>query len=197
MEAHEKSSWNNKISKEEVNGFPLVRYEGVIELVDTDEKLREVLAELVKEVALGFDTETRPAFKKGESYLPSILQLAGSEKVYVFQLAKLTEFDGLVSLLSNTGIVKAGVGIEDDLLKLKKVIDFEPQGFVEIGGIASKCGLQNTGLRNLAAILFGCRISKNMQVSNWSKADLTDSQINYAATDAWMSRRIYLALQAE
>ena len=72
---------------------------------------------------------------------------------------------------------------------------FMPKGCIEIGHMANNLGIINTGIRSLAGILLQFRISKNMRVSNWEKGELSKNQINYAATDAWVSRKIYLALK--
>ena len=69
--------------------------------------------------------------------------------------------------------------------------DFTPDGFIEVTELTTKLGYVNKGLRPLAALLLGGRISKGAQVSNWARADLDQKQIAYAATDAWISREIY------
>jgi ribonuclease D len=75
---------------------------------------------------------------------------------------------------------------------LKKLTAFEPAGFVELATHAKQAHIKNLGLRGLAALLLGFRVSKREQTSNWAKNELTESQLRYAATDAWLGREIYL-----
>ncbi|MDR2503821.1 MAG: 3'-5' exonuclease domain-containing protein 2 [Deltaproteobacteria bacterium] len=180
------------MSKEEIMLCPLFRYEGKTVLVRTEEDLRAALRELAGERVLGFDTESRPSFKKGTVHAPTLLQLASAEAVYLFQLRRVP-FDGhLALLLSDPKIVKAGVAVGRDIISLREMHDFEPAGMVDLGEIAGRHNLAQRGLRGLAACLLGVRISKSQRCSNWSLPDLSPRQIAYAATDAWISRRIYI-----
>ncbi|MGF1449153.1 MAG: 3'-5' exonuclease [Opitutales bacterium] len=184
------------ITKQEINVLPLMRYEGAYELVDTDEKLESALEALKSETLLGFDTESRPSFRKGENHPVSLVQLAGATKVYLFQIRRAAQSERLREVLSDEGMVKAGVAIRDDIRKLQELFQFEEAGFVEIAELTRPLSISNTGLRSLAAIFLGFRISKNAQVSNWARKDLTRNQQVYAATDAWVSRQLYLKLEA-
>jgi len=183
------------ITKAEINEKPLLEYTGPYSLINTDEDLQRVVPELKKEILLGFDTETRPAFRKGESYLPSLLQLGGEDHVWMFQLQKLSDLTPLFGVLADAGIRKAGVAIQRDVQELRDLHEFTPDGFDDIGVLAENLGFRNTGLRPLSALLLGGRISKGAQVSNWAADTLTSKQQRYAATDAWVSREIYLALK--
>ena len=182
------------ISRDEINKLPLFRYEGPIHLIQTDAQAVVAVNELRKERVLGFDIETRPTFTKGESYPPALLQLAGSSAVYVFQLLQLQDLKWFSDLFSEPGIIKAGVSLGHDIKKLKERQDFHEAGFVELSTLSDAAGIRNNGLRGLAAILLKCRISKGAQRSNWSRPDLSRDQILYAATDAFISREIYLRL---
>lgn len=153
------------------------------------------VAELRREKILGFDTETRPSFRRGKSYPPALLQLGGAEKVYLFQLLKLEDPTPALDILADPNIIKVGVAIRDDVRKLRERQDFRPGGFIELADITHKRDIVNTGLRSLAAIFLGVRISKGAQVSNWSRDHLSDAQTVYAATDAWISREIYMRLR--
>lgn len=184
-----------KITKEEVNALPLKAYEGPVTVVDNDQKLAAALKELKRETILGFDTESRPAFKKGQNYPASLIQLAGADTIWLFQIQSLSKLEPLWRLLANRKVVKAGVAIADDIKKLQDLHDFKPGGFVEIANLTQQAGILNTGLRSLAGMLLGFRISKRAQVSNWAKPVLSESQIQYAATDAWVSRELYLHMQ--
>ena len=182
----------NKLSKTEINSLPLRYYNGPIHIIQTAGQAKEACTILIKEKALGFDTETRPAFNKGQSYLPSILQMAGTNVVYLFQLSKCGLNDSIINLLSNEDIIKSGVAINQDLIELQQIINFDPAGFIDLGDIARSKGLPHHGLRGLAAYLLNFRISKSSRTSNWSANQLTKKQIKYAATDAWLGRELYL-----
>jgi len=182
------------ISRDEINTLPLFKYDGPIHLIQTDEQARDAVRELRRERVLGFDIESRPSFRKGESHPPALLQLAGSGAVYVFQLLKLQDVSWFRDLFSDPAVIKAGVGLDHDIRKLKARQEFETAGFVELSALSDAAGIRNNGLRGLAAILLGFRVSKGAQRSNWSRPDLSREQIVYAATDAFVSRELYLQL---
>lgn len=183
------------IPKASINQYPLRRYEGPIDIVANDREARRALAEIAKETVLGFDTESRPVFRRGQSYPPSLLQLAGAERVWLFQLQRIDHLEPVFEVLSDPDKVKAGVALRDDIKKLNEILRFKAGGFLEISDYTQKAGIVNTGLRSLSAIFLHYRISKGAQVSNWAKVDLTTAQITYAATDAWVSRQLYLRLR--
>ena len=187
-------STHRHIKKHEINLLPLKAYTGAIHLIDSDAKLGPAVCALAKEKVLGFDTETKPAFKVGESYPPAIIQLAASDAVYIFQLRHIRSYEPLAVILSDHNVVKAGIAIRDDIIKLKSVFSHGSAGFVELAKMASDAGIKNAGIRGLAALLFGFRISKRSKISSWNASTLTRSQIVYAATDAWVCREIYFAL---
>jgi ribonuclease D len=180
------------ISKDEINRLPMKQYEGPVHLIRTLEEAEQAVAKLKKETLLGFDTETRPTFRVGEYYQPSLLQLATGNEVFLFQIKLTGLTKGLREILASPDIIKTGVSIRDDLSELRKLAGFEPAGFVELATCARQAHIKNLGLRGLAALLLGFRVSKREQTSNWAKNELTESQVRYAATDAWLGREIYL-----
>ncbi len=183
------------ISKAEINELPMKSYNGPIHLINTAEEADVAAGKLLKETLLGFDTETRPAFRKGESYDPSLLQLATESDVYLFQIQQCGLTPNILKVLSAPDIIKAGVAIDRDIDELQAMTDFDADGFVELANPAKEAQIKNLGLRGLTAILFDFRISKKEQVSNWARKELTQSQQTYAATDAWLGRKIFLAFQ--
>jgi ribonuclease D len=183
------------ISKDEINALPRMSYDGHIHVVDSDDKMHEAARALGEEKVLGFDTETRPAFKVGEAYPPALVQLAGSGSVYIFQLRHITSYGPLARILADKHLLKAGVAVRDDIIKLGTLFAFKPAGFVELADMSARLGIKNAGLRGLAALLFGSRISKRAKISRWDAPKLTHEQIVYAATDAWICREIYFALK--
>lgn len=183
------------ISKEELASVPVGRYEGLIRLVESPDDLEVAIEEIVRERVVGFDTETRPAFRVGESYLPSLVQLATAQAVYLFQIQQLDCSTLVRAVMSSEHIVKAGVSVADDLRKLKRVIPFDDQRVVDLGRVAKRHGLAQTGVRNLAAIFLGTRVPKGAQTTNWAAPTLTRQQTVYAATDAWVCRELYLRFE--
>jgi ribonuclease D len=191
---HTHSSHRHAISKNEINDLPRKTYTGSIHVVDSDAKMHSVVQSLASEKVLGFDTETRPAFKKGESYLPSLIQLAAVDRVYILQLSHIKSYDPIAGILNDKKVLKAGVKVDDDIKKLSALFPLGSSGFVELAGMAHKAGIKNAGVRGLAALLFGFRISKQTKCSRWDAPALTREQIIYAATDAWVCRELYFAL---
>lgn len=184
-----------RMTKEEINTCPVRRWEGPVHVVRTPAELNHAVRALTGETILGFDTETRPAYHKGESYLPSLLQLAGEKEVFLFQLKPLGLPGALREILADPKVVKAGVALAYDLQELHHLAPFRPAGFVDLGNLAKKAEIKNHGLRGLAAVLLGFRIAKGAQTSNWARDVLAPTQIQYAATDAWVGRELYLKLQ--
>lgn len=184
-----------RLGKDEINACPLVRWTGPVQVIRTRKALTEAARRLASETLLGFDTETRPSFRKGESHRPALLQLAGENEVFIFQLRHLGLPAPLCDLLAAPDIVKAGVAPARDLRELQTLARFEPAGFTDLGRMAKRAGFQNHGLRGLAAALLGCRIAKGARTSNWAQDPLTPIQIQYAATDAWVGRELYRRLQ--
>ena len=183
-----------RLSCEEINAMPLCHYEGPVQVIRSLDDWKLALPDLRSADLLGFDTETRPSFRKGRRNSPALIQLATASAVYLVQLAFLPFGPHIVEILANPDQVKAGVGIRDDMRDLANVYDFEPAGLVDLGGVARAHKLPSQGLRTLAANFFGWRISKGSQCSNWSLMELTPRQIAYAATDAWIGRLIFLRM---
>jgi len=179
------------ISKEAINDLPLICWEGPIEVIETQAAMERAAESLMAKDFLGFDTETRPSFKKGQYFPPALIQLADETSVYLFRISKTKTFEPLIPILESSTIIKAGVAIKDDIRALRKEDEFNPQGFVEITELTTKLGYENRGLRALAGLLMNGRISKAAQVSNWAKETLEPKQVSYAATDAWVSRELY------
>jgi ribonuclease D len=184
--------FNRAISRDEVVGLPIRRWEGEACVVATPAELERAAAGLAQETLVGIDTETRPAFRKGESYRPSLVQVAAEKTVYLFQVQQLDCSAVLAELLSSEKTAKAGVSIAYDLRQLKQVFPFEEKAVVDVGKAAKRQGLEQSGVRNLAALFLGFRIPKGTKTTNWAARRLSPQQIAYAATDAWACRELYL-----
>jgi ribonuclease D len=185
------------ISHEELMALPILKYTGPVQVVATQAELRSALQEIRRERVVGFDTETRPTFRKGQSHAPSLVQIATNRKVSLFQLARLDCSEVLAEILSHPRILKAGIALARDLSDLQKLFPFETANVVDLGEVAKKGGIQQTGLRNLAGLFLGGRVTKGARTSNWSVPELTPSQRIYAATDAWICRELYLRFEAD
>jgi ribonuclease D len=119
------------------------------------------------------------------------------DEAFLFRLNHLGLPDDLVSLLADPDILKVGVAILDDVRALRKLKKFDAEGFVELANIGSELGIVTCGLRNLAAIFFGVRISKKAQLTNWERPEFNSDQALYAATDAWICLEMYRFLESE
>ncbi|MGM0377314.1 MAG: 3'-5' exonuclease, partial [Bacteroidota bacterium] len=148
------------ISKEDIKDLPLKQFEGQVTVVEDPEKVTEVVEKLKQNKVIGFDTETKPSFKKGVSHKVALLQLSTEEEAFLFRL-NVTGINGdLTDLLADSDILKVGVGIRDDLRGLRELNSFTPGGFVELQDVAPDYGIDVLSLKNLAGLLLGIRISK-------------------------------------
>ena len=185
------------ISHEEINTLPLKSFHGKISLITEIKDLPKAFKEMQDHEVIGFDTETKPAFVKGQVHKVSLLQLAIPHKVFLIRLNFTGLHDEIAHFLENEKNIKAGVGIRDDIKILHKLGRFHAAGFVELSTMAREAGLEVESVKKLAALLLGFRISKGAQTSNWEAAHLNEKQIMYAATDAWVCLEIYKKLNGK
>jgi len=181
-----------RISREEMNQLPIRRYEGSVYVVARHPDLQHAMRDILQESVVGFDTEARPAFSPGESYPPSLVQFATASAVYLLQVQQQDLHGAMAEVLSSEKIIKVGVSVTDDIRNLKNLLEFDERSVVDLGKVAKRHGLQQTGVRNLAGIFLGARIPKGAKTTNWAVRRLTPQQIAYAATDAWACRELYL-----
>ncbi len=184
----------NSISKEKLNDLPLEYYKGEIVLVEDESGLLKAINEIKGEAVLGFDTETRPSFKKGVTNTISLIQLTTEKSTYLIRLNKTGVNSKLTKLLADKSVLKVGVGIRDDIRGLQKLVDFEPDGFLELQTMATDKGLKDFSLKKLAGILLKFRVSKRQRLSNWEADTLSQAQMVYAATDSWVALEIFKKL---
>lgn len=185
----------SKITKEVVNDLPLIQYEGKITVIDNEDDYHVALDVLKGEPVVGFDTEKKPVFVRGQYNHVALLQMAIPDEVFIFRLNLIGMRNGLKGVFENPDIRKVGISIRDDLQDLKKMNSFEPQNIYELNDAAARLGIENQGVRNLSGIFLNGRVSKNQQTSNWESPILTDKQLTYAATDAWVCLEIYQLLE--
>ncbi|MCU0456605.1 MAG: 3'-5' exonuclease domain-containing protein 2 [Bacteroidales bacterium] len=190
------SKFPETITAEEIQDYDLSWFRGRIVLVDNLTVFNKIMPELRRERILGFDTETKPSFRKGHRNKVSLLQLSGRDFACLFRLNRIGLPEELARLLADPGVIKAGVAIHDDIKVLAKIRKFNPEGFVDLQKYVRDFGIQASGLKKLTAIVLGFRISKGQQVTDWEAAELTEAQQIYAATDAWVCREIYTRLDS-
>ena len=184
---------SSEISRDELNLLPLASFEGKVHLITDSKELKPALSKLRKQEFVGFDTESRPAFFKGQKFPIALTQLASEDEVWLIR-NKYTGWPlSLIDFLSDPSVKKIGVGIRDDLHSMRSAItrQWEPNGFVELNNLVKELGIISQGLRKLSGLVLGFRISKSAQTSNWENTTLNEKQIRYAATDAWCCHQIY------
>jgi ribonuclease D len=182
------------ISGEELREYTVSWFRGEIVLVDDINSFRNVFPKLLESKILGFDTETKPSFRKGRKNKVSLIQLATDDLACLIRINKIGIPQELADLLANPDVIKAGVAIHDDIRFLKTVRKFSPSGFVDLQRLVKEYGIQSSALNKLAAIILGFRISKRQQITDWEALQLTEAQQIYAATDAWVCHQIYARL---
>jgi ribonuclease D len=182
------------ITNDEINELELQQYEGKIIVVSEENKIKKALDEIRKQRVVGFDTETKPSFKKGVRHDVSLMQVAVEKKVFLFRINYTGITHEMAEFLADENIKKIGVALRDDIKDLRMMKDFIPGGFVEFSHLVKDVGIESNGLRKLTAIILGFRISKSAQTSNWENETLTEKQLTYAATDAWVCLQMYKTL---
>lgn len=186
--------FKKSITDDELLELPHSFFEGKIHLIEKVEELTDAVNYLKKQPILGFDTETRPTFKKGQSHQVALLQLSTEDEAFLIRTNMIGLSPGLVKILASPAILKIGVAIRDDIKILQKIAPFKPGGFVELQDLVKDFGIENFSLKKLAAIVHGVRISKSQRLTNWEATVLTEQQQIYAATDAWIACMIYNGL---
>lgn len=186
------------IAKEELEAMEIAAFKGRIQVIDSEgEDFDKAVRYLSSRKVLGFDTETRPCFSSSQPrYGVALLQLSGAARAYLFRIKSLGMHKKLCSILSNPKIVKVGAAVHDDIRGLQKYRHFEPASFVDLQRIVGDYGIRDKSVKKMSAIILGFRISKVQQLSNWEADRLSEAQVLYAATDAWVCRQMYMKLLA-
>ena len=179
------------ITKEEIAAFDTEEFNGRIFVIDTPDKTNQAVNYLSGFDNLGFDTETRPSFKKGNLNNVALIQLATDNRCYLFRLNRIGFSTSLIQLLSDANISKIGLSLKDDFTSMSRRMQFTPQGFIDIQKLVSEHDIADLSLQKIYAILFQKKISKSQRLSNWEAEELSEAQKKYAALDAWACLRIY------
>lgn len=185
------------ITSDEINALPLHAFDGTVNVIQDKDDLPYVFEEISKHKLVGFDTETKPVFVKGQRHNVALMQVAIPNKVFLIRIKFTGVTDEIIKFLENDKILKAGVGVRDDIKALQFLKKFTAAGFVELADMARNAGLEVESVKKLTALLLGFRISKSAQTSNWEADKLDPKQVSYAATDAWVCLNIYKKLTGD
>lgn len=181
----------SKFDKEAIHELPQVLFTGRIIVITSEKKAEKAVDFLLKQSILGVDTETRPVFRKGQSYKVSLLQVATHDSCFLFRLNILGITPSIKRLLENTETKMIGLSWHDDLLALHKRSDFKKGNFIDLQDIIGDLGIKDLSLQKLYANLFRQKISKRQRLTNWNNETLSEKQKQYAATDAWACIQLY------
>lgn len=186
----------SSITAEQLSGMETASFPGEAHVIETEgPEFTKAVAYLGRQRVIGFDTETRPSFTASQPrYGVSLLQLSGAGRAYLFRIKSLGMHRKLCSILSNPRIIKVGAAVHDDIKGLQKYSMFKPASFVDLQKIVWEWGIRDKSVKKMSAIILGFKISKTQQLSNWEADHLSEAQIRYAATDAWVCREMFLKL---
>lgn len=190
------NTFSAHITKTAIQALPVTHFEGEVIVIDHPNKVAEAVAYLSEQSVLGVDTEARPSFKRGVHYPTALVQIATQERCYLFRLTHVGLPEELAGIFANPNICKVGLAFKDDIKGLRRRREFTPANCIDLQSIACKYGIMELGLQKIFAIIFGKKISKSQQLTNWENSHLTSDQARYASTDAWATLLIYLQLKA-
>lgn len=183
--------FTHSITKDEIAQLPVEEFSGQIVLIETKEAADEAVSQLMRYARVGFDTETRPSFKKGQRYKIALMQISTEDTCYLFRLNKIDMPDSLHAFLENTTTLKVGLSLRDDFGALRRRTEIDPANFLDLQNYVGKFGIEDASLQKIYAILFQKKISKGQRLTNWEAETLTEPQQKYAALDAWTCLKIY------
>lgn len=175
----------------DINILPPLQFEGEKIVVDTEEALEQIMPQLYADKMWGFDTETKPSFKKGVSHHVSLMQISNDKKCFLIRLHQSGFSKALKAWVEDSSIQKIGLSLKDDIRELNKLLHLKPNGFIDLQNIVGDFGINELSLKKVAAIVLGGKISKRQRLTNWETKMLNEAQQTYAATDAWACLHIY------
>lgn len=191
---NEKHEVKLSISKEQLAGLPQARLEGKLHVIDNAADAKAAIDDIRSAKIVGFDTETRPSFKKGHTNMVALVQIATKRDCYLFRINKTGLIDEIKQLLEDPTVTKVGLSLHDDFLNLNKICDLTPRGFIDLQQYVKQVGIVDNSLSRIHGIIFGLRISKAQRLSNWEATNLSERQQTYAAIDAEACLRIFESL---
>ena len=185
-----KTLWS-KYDKKLIAGLPRATFGGRVIVVDTESEASKAIAYLLKQPLLGFDTETRPTFRPGPMHSVALLQVSTPDTCFLFRLNRIGLPECVIRLLRDLRIIKVALSWSDDSGQLQRRQKFKMGNFIELQTCVKEFGIEDCSLQKLYANVFGQKISKAQQLSNWEADVLSEAQKLYAATDAWACGRLY------
>ncbi len=191
--------YSARITSEELEKMGFVAFEGNVQVItEVGEDFFKAIKYLKEQRVIGFDTETKPCFiQKMPRNKMAILQLSGADRAFIFRLQQIGLPDKLAKLLANPSVKKIGAAVHDDIRGLQAYRSFVPAGFVDLQRLSGEYGIEEKSVRKMSAIILGKKVSKSQQLSNWENSQLSEAQIRYAATDAWVCKVMYEKLMSE
>jgi len=188
-------NYRNNITNEDIQKLETRYFNGRIHVISQTSNIPAAVNAIQKHSIIGFDTESKPNFKKGQNHKIALIQLAIPGEVYIFRISRTGLTKELTGLFENEHILKVGVSVRDDLKRLAQMCRIEPKGFFELQNYSDTFHIESNSLKKLAAIVLGIRVSKSQRLTNWESNELTEEQLIYAATDAWICLEIYNKLR--
>tara|TARA_B100001758_G_C18274894_1_gene538383 strand:- start:25 stop:618 length:594 start_codon:yes stop_codon:yes gene_type:complete len=185
------------VSKDEIKNYSIEKFPGKIFVIEKEEDVAAAYLYLKNQKIIGFDTESKPTFKKGVPSKVSLIQFSTENQAFLFRINKIGFKEEIIHLISSKKIKKIGIAINDDIKALQQIKSFEVNNIIDLNQLALKLGFESIGAVKLSILILGFSISKSVRLSNWEKKSLTMSQIEYAATDAWICNMIYNKLLDE
>ncbi len=186
--------YEHTIAKDVIAELPVEQFPGRIIVLTTEKEANKAVDYLLKFPVVGFDTETRPSFKKGQSYKVSLLQVSTDDTCFLFRLNHMGFPTSIAEFFASTEVIKVGLSLRDDFNALRKRANIQPDNYIDLQSLVGNFGIEDVSLQKIYAILFQKKISKGQRLTNWEAEALTDSQKKYAALDAWACLQIYKEL---
>lgn len=184
----------NKFDKKAISSLPVAAFGGRIEVVLTAADAEKAVNYLLSQPLLGVDTETRPSFKRGWQYKVALLQVSSEDICFLFRLNHIGMAPAIVRFLEDTSVPKIGLSWHDDLNGLHRLGNFNTGNFIDLQDHVKEIGIEDLSLQKLFANMFGKKLNKRQQLSNWERDILDEKQKLYAATDAWACLQLYKEL---
>lgn len=180
-----------KITKERIRELSIETFDGEIIVIDKVEDVADAVNYLKQFKVIGFDTETKPVFRKNASNKVALMQLSTLDKCFLFRLNLIQYPDELDDLICSKDVMKVGLSLRDDFTALRQRSDCPPLNFIDLQTFVKDYGIKDMSLQKIYAILFNKKIAKNQRLSNWEAKTLKESQKMYASIDAWACLKIY------
>lgn len=179
------------ISKQQLAELPAVDFDGKITVINNAADAKQAISYLEKVRLVGFDTETRPSFKKGVRHNVALIQISTIDHAFLFRINKFGLSTHMRKFIENPEIIKIGLSLKDDFSVLHHNNEFNPDGFIDLQEFVKQYHIADASLSRIYGIIFGNRISKAQRLTNWEAPQLTDAQQKYASIDAWACLKIY------